>query len=258
MTLSGLSPSQRRTRSALEVDRHAVGEDAAAVERNAEQFAHLAVRAVGADQILARGFALPRRCRRPAPSTVTPSASCSKPTTSCPSQQRGADLSARACAGSARGPGWMTNSRRHRAQRLHALVEARDDVGELAPGQLSITMSAPSGTNSFSRLLARPRPRCRRCGTSRACACGNRGPRQRRAAAQPLDRERGMPCCARNIAVDRPIRPPPAIRTGTSRSIDAPFRAIERPSSPSISSVSFLEASTPALAASTCTHPSPP
>ena len=46
----------------LEIDRDAVGENAAAVERDAKQFAHLAVRAVGADEILA----MRTRCSRAA------------------------------------------------------------------------------------------------------------------------------------------------------------------------------------------------
>ena len=46
MTLNGLRQISR------EVDRDAVGKDAASVERNAQQFAHHAVCPIGADEIL--------------------------------------------------------------------------------------------------------------------------------------------------------------------------------------------------------------
>ena len=52
MTLSGL-PTHLRREVGVEVDGDAVGEHAAPVERNVEQLAHLAVCAVGADEVLA-------------------------------------------------------------------------------------------------------------------------------------------------------------------------------------------------------------
>ncbi len=57
---------QLRREIGVEVDRDAVGEDAAPVEFDVEQLAHLAVGAVGADQVFAAQLALARRSRRPA------------------------------------------------------------------------------------------------------------------------------------------------------------------------------------------------
>ena len=95
MTLSDLADDVPRERR-VKVDRDRVGEHAAAVELDPEQLADLAVRAVGADEVLRAQLCAPRRCRRLCTVAVTPSASCSMPTTSVPSITVAPACSARA------------------------------------------------------------------------------------------------------------------------------------------------------------------
>ena len=96
----------------------------------------------------------------------------------------------RACAGCGSSPGWLMNSRRHGLNVVDADVEARDDVGQLAPGEavhrddgaLRHEFLVPTAARTSSSMPAR--------GT----APGAHVEMRRRAAAasraQALDRER--------------------------------------------------------------------
>ena len=91
-------------------------------------------------------------------------------------------------------------------ERVPSLVEARDDVGELSPDRSMMT-SAPSGSNSLKDCARTccSMPALRNISSVRMWKNAARGsgepPRRRSTASE------GIPCWARNIAVDRPIRP---------------------------------------------------
>ena len=84
------------------------------------------------------------------------------------------------------------------------------------PDRLSMATMAPSGTNSFSdcSLTASSMPAARNSSIVRTWKCAARGsgePPRRRSTTKDA-----TPWWARNMAVDRPTNPPPAITTGSS------------------------------------------
>src|SRR5262249_44089844 len=117
----------------LEIDGHAVGERTAAVHRNAEQLAHLAVRAVRADDVLAAQP--PRRAARDIPyvdldtRTVLPDVGDHMAIENLRAAFLGATPQDRF---ERRLRDEQAPARTHG---LDALVEAADDVGELAAGE---------------------------------------------------------------------------------------------------------------------------
>ena len=163
-----------------------------------------------------------RRRRRPLSTSctvsVTPSASWSTPTASCPSSTSApADWARRRRIGSR--PGCETNSRRQGLSASTPSLRLAMMSASLRPESESMMTSAPSGSNSFSDCsrTSSSMPALRNISSVRMwknAARGSGEPPRRRSTARDA-----MPCWARNIAMDSPIRPPPAIRTGASRSI---------------------------------------
>jgi hypothetical protein len=95
-------------------------------------------------------------------------------------------------------------------------IEPGDDVYKLAPGEIVHRDERVLGDEILLRLQAHlvldasgakeldgPQMECAARGSGDAL----------RMRSTAIER---MPCCAKNIAVDRPTSPPPAMRTGTS------------------------------------------
>ena len=91
----------------------------------------------------------------------------------------------------------------------------------LRPETQSMAISAPSGMNSFadSWRTCASMPSSRNISMVRMWKNAARG-RGELSFRRSTVIER-MPCCARNDAMARPVRPPPAIRTGASLPIES-------------------------------------
>ena len=118
----------------MKIDGHAVGEDAAAVERNSEQLAHLAVGAVGTDQVFRADVALRAAVgiahRRGDAIAILLEADQFEAI-----PNRSANL-LRMLAQNALEPRLINKHASDRGERIvDADIEARNDVGKLAPGQ---------------------------------------------------------------------------------------------------------------------------
>ncbi len=148
--------------------------------------------------------------------TVTPSASCAKPTTSLPSMTSAPTSFARLRKIGSR-PRWLMNRRR---QGLSVSSTPTLSPGMMSasfrPAKVSMLMIAPSGRNSLSDcdFTSSSMPAARNSSIVRRwkwAARGNGDPP--RSLSTTSD---GTPCCARNIAVDSPTSPPPEMTTGCS------------------------------------------
>ena len=152
---------------------------------------------------------------------VTPSSSCSSPISSVPSRTL-----APACAARRRrigsSPGWVMNRRRHGLNAstpslrlgMKAAICFSGERLRVRRSRLRAQTPCPIGREP------RPRsPRHRNISSVRRWKCAARGkadaPRSRSITVA------ATPCWARNIAVDNPTRPPPAIRTGASKFLAA-------------------------------------
>src|SRR6266480_2803929 len=112
--------------------------------------------------------------------------------------------------------GWFRNNRRQGLTASTPSFRFGMMSASLRPARQSIAMMAPSGTKSradCSRMRLSI-PTERNISSVRIWKNAARG-------SGELARRRSMvteriPCCARNVAADRPTNPPPAIRTGAS------------------------------------------
>ncbi len=158
--------------------------------------------------------------------TETPSSSCSAPKTSQPlTNLAPISRARRRRIGSS--PGWLTNQRRHGLSASTPSFRLGMKAASSFPARDSTATMAPSGSNSFSDWAR----------TSSSIPAWRNSSKVRMWKKAALGRVEGsvsrsitrlwMPRCARNMAVDRPTRPPPAMITGaSSATVAMPFSPI--------------------------------
>ncbi len=123
-------------------------------------------------------------------------------------------------------PGWLTNQRRQGLSASTPSFSEGMKAASCRPDSDSTPTMAPSGVNSFSdwARTSGSSPALRNSSKVRMWKKAARGNVE--AVSSRSSTSEGMPCWARNMAVDSPTRPPPAMMTGASSfwgGMNAPF-----------------------------------